>query len=144
MREKIEKVIDEQIRPGLQMDGGDIEVVDVGDDGIVLNTKNGGVATYFKQQDFDGLIPLDFNLRQNYPNPFNPTTTIEFDLPTSSQVTVKIFNVLGEEVTTLLSASLHSGSHSFEWDASNLASGVYLYRLEADGYVQTRKMLLIR
>ena len=83
-------------------------------------------------------------LTQNYPNPFNPSTTIEFDLPRTSKVSVKIYNIIGEEVATLLSASLLSGSHSVDWDASNLASGVYLYRLQAGDYVETRKMMLMK
>jgi hypothetical protein len=88
--------------------------------------------------------PLAFSLKQNYPNPFNPRTTIAFDIPKTSQVTLKIYNILGEEVTTLLSASLLSGSYKYEWDASSLASGVYLYRLEAEKYVETRKMVLLK
>ena len=91
-----------------------------------------------------GMRPIRFQLRQNYPNPFNPSTTIEFDLPKSCEVTLIIYNLLGEEVITLLSASLLSGSHSIEWDASDLASGVYLYRLQAGNYVETRKMVLMR
>jgi hypothetical protein len=83
-------------------------------------------------------------LYQNYPNPFNPTTAIEFNLPRSSEVTLKIFNLLGEEVTTLLSAFLPAGSHVYEWDASDLASGIYLYRLQAGDYVETRKTVLTR
>jgi hypothetical protein len=93
---------------------------------------------------FSQTIPNSYQLKQNYPNPFNPSTTIEFDLPKSSEVTLKVYNILGEEVATLLSASLLSGSHSVDWDASNLASGVYLYRLQAGGYVETRKMVLMR
>jgi hypothetical protein len=89
-------------------------------------------------------IPEGFALLQNYPNPFNPVTTIEFDLPKSSHVSLKIFNILGEEVATVVSDRLSAGSHSYEWDASNLASGVYLYRLQAGNYVQTRKMILMR
>jgi hypothetical protein len=85
-----------------------------------------------------------FRLSPNYPNPFNPTTTIEFDLPKKSEVSLKIFNILGEEVATLLSASLLAGSYQYEWDASNLASGVYLYRLQVGDYVETRKMILMR
>ena len=84
------------------------------------------------------------HLSQNYPNPFNPSTTIAFDLPKSSDVTLKIFNILGEEVTILVSNRLSAGSYSYEWDASNLASGVYLYRLQAGDYVKTRKMVLMR
>jgi hypothetical protein len=89
-------------------------------------------------------IPKTYDLKQNYPNPFNPNTTIEFDLPKSSKVTLKIFNILGEEVITLISDKLSAGSYSYEWDASNLASGVYLYRLQAGDYVETRKMVLMR
>jgi len=86
----------------------------------------------------------NFILYQNYPNPFNPSTTIEFDLSSKSMVTLKIFNVLGEEVSTLVSEWLPAGSYSYEWDASNLPSGVYLYLLETAGFVETRKMVLIR
>jgi hypothetical protein len=86
-----------------------------------------------------------FNLSLiNYPNPFNPSTTIEFDLPKTSQVTLKVFNILGEEVARLVSEKLPAGSYSYEWDASNLASGIYLYRLQAGDYVETRKMVLMR
>ncbi|MBN2365364.1 MAG: T9SS type A sorting domain-containing protein [Calditrichaeota bacterium] len=85
-----------------------------------------------------------FVLKQNYPNPFNPNTTIEFDLPKTSKVSLKIFNIVGEEVATLVSDRLAAGSYSYNWDAANLASGVYLYRLQAGKYVQMRKMVLMR
>jgi hypothetical protein len=88
--------------------------------------------------------PSGFSLHQNYPNPFNPRTEIGFDLPKSSEVTLKIYNVIGEEVTTLVSERLTAGSYSYEWDASKLASGVYLYRLQAGNYVETRKMVLMK
>lgn len=88
--------------------------------------------------------PNYFRLQQNYPNPFNPTTTIDFDIPMTSEVTLKIFNILVEEVATLVSDRLTAGTYSYEWDAGNLASGVYLYRLEAGDYVKTRKMVLMR
>ena len=97
-----------------------------------------------EKRDNGKLIVKDVKLFQNHPNPFNPSTTIEFDLPKSSEVTLKVFNVLGEEVTTLVSDRLSAGSFSYEWDASNLASGVYLYRLQAGSYVETRKMILMR
>ena len=79
-------------------------------------------------------VPPSFELQQNYPNPFNPITTIEFDLPKSSDVTLKVYNILGEEVATLVSDKLYAGSYLYEWDASKLASGVYLYRLRAGEY----------
>jgi hypothetical protein len=70
--------------------------------------------------------------------------TIEFDLPKTSEVTLKVFNILGEELTTLVSDRLPSGSYSYEWNASNLASGVYLYHLETGGFVETKKMILMK
>jgi hypothetical protein len=92
----------------------------------------------------DKQLHKNFTLNQNYPNPFNPRTTISFDLPKTSEVTLKIFNILGEEVTTLVSDRLSAGSYSYDWDASNLASGVYLYRLQAGDYVEIRKMVVMR
>ncbi len=90
-------------------------------------------------------IPGQPVLYQNYPNPFNPVTTIEFNLPKSSEVTLKIFNILGEEVATLLSERLSAGSYSYEWSRpAGIASGVYLYRLQAGDYIETRKMVLMR
>jgi hypothetical protein len=88
--------------------------------------------------------PSGFILAQNYPNPFNPTTTIEFSIPHTEQVTLKIYNVLGEEVATLVSEKLSAGKYKHVWDASGLASGVYLYRLEAGDFVETKKLILIR
>ena len=92
----------------------------------------------------ESALPRTYELYQNYPNPFNPVTVIKFDLPKTSQVSLKIFNILGEEVTTLVSGQLLSGSYQYEWDASGLASGVYLYRIEAEDFVETRKMILMR
>ena len=88
--------------------------------------------------------PEKFTLYQNYPNPFNPTTVISLQLAVSSQVKLEIFNLTGQKITTLLSASLPRGSHSVEWDASEVASGVYLYRLEANDHVESRKMILMK
>jgi len=90
------------------------------------------------------IIFKSFSLSQNYPNPFNPITTIVFDLPKTTEVTLKVFNILGEEAVTLVTDKLSAGSYSYEWDASNFASGVYLYRLQAGDYVETRKMILMR
>ncbi|KPL08526.1 hypothetical protein AMJ86_00200 [bacterium SM23_57] len=89
-------------------------------------------------------IPISFVLYQNYPNPFNPTTNIEFTIPKTEIVTLKVYNILGEEVTTLVSERLAAGTYSYEWNALNLASGVYLYKLEAEDYIETRKMILMK
>ncbi len=88
--------------------------------------------------------PFQFNLRQNYPNPFNPTTTIEFALPKSAFVTLKVYNLLGEEVATLVTEQRAAGIHKINWNARNLVSGVYWYRLEAGDFVQSNKLILMR
>jgi len=89
-------------------------------------------------------IPSDFHLSQNYPNPFNPITSIEFQIPKSEYVALKIYNVLGQHVATLFSDKMLSGHYKYIWNASGFASGVYYYRIEAGKYVETRKMILIR
>jgi hypothetical protein len=90
-------------------------------------------------------LPDRFQLFQNYPNPFNPGTTIAFDLPEASQVTLKIYNVLGEEIITLVSDRLPAGSYSYDWSTpAGMASGVYLYRLKTDGYEKILKMVLLK
>jgi hypothetical protein len=89
-------------------------------------------------------LPGEFALYQNYPNPFNASTNIEFRNPKKGFVTLKIFNILGEEVATLLSASLLAGFHSYEFDASDLANGIYVYRLRTGNFVESRKMLLLK
>ncbi|MEJ2636436.1 MAG: aryl-sulfate sulfotransferase [Calditrichia bacterium] len=89
-------------------------------------------------------LQKSFVLHQNYPNPFNPATTIKFDLPKTSRVDLKIYDILGKEVATLISGKLNAGAHSVKWNGVDMASGVYFYRLEIDGVVQTRKMMLMR
>jgi hypothetical protein len=88
-----------------------------------------------------------FVLYPNFPNPFNPSTKIEFEVPKTSEVTLKIYNILGEEITTLVSDQLSSGHYQYEWDISlqrNVSSGICIYRLQADDFIQTRKMLIIQ
>lgn len=92
----------------------------------------------------DLVKPDQFALFQNYPNPFNPETTISFTLPFSSLVTLKIYDVLGREVSTVFSGQLSSGKQSLHWNASGLSSGIYFYRLEAGGKSQTKKLVLLR
>jgi hypothetical protein len=89
-------------------------------------------------------LPTEFALYQNYPNPFNPTTNIKFDLPKESNVSVKIYNILGEEVVTLVNKVMPAGRHAVEFNASKLTSGMYIYRIEADNFVQVKKMLLMK
>ena len=93
----------------------------------------------------DADVPSAFRLDQNYPNPFNPTTAISYQLVANSYVTLKVYDLLGREVATLVNGQLAAGSYKTTFDASRLSSGVYLYRLAADGAtIQTKKMLLLR
>ncbi len=89
-------------------------------------------------------VPTDFALEQNYPNPFNPTTDISFSLSTATDVTLAIYNVNGQIVEIVHEGYLAAGKHSFRWNAENLASGVYLYRLTAGQFVDTKKMTLLK
>jgi photosystem II stability/assembly factor-like uncharacterized protein len=95
-------------------------------------------------QESKSVLPTAFALAQNYPNPFNPSTTISYELPTNSRVTLKIFNLLGQEVATLVDGQQDAGSHALQWNAANVSSGVYFYRLQADNFSQTRKLLLLK
>ena len=85
-----------------------------------------------------------YELSQNYPNPFNPTTTISYDLPKMTQVTLKIFDMLGREVATLINEQKQPGSYQVAFDGSRLASGVYFYRMEAGSFVQTKKLVVLK
>ena len=91
-----------------------------------------------------GNVPADFSLKQNYPNPFNPTTTIEFDLPKASNVSLKIYNSLGKEVETLLSENMIAGNYKVSFDASKLSSGIYFYTLSTGSFRQTKTMSLVK
>ena len=92
----------------------------------------------------DAVSPTNFRLEQNYPNPFNPTTTIEYSLPKQSQVKLDVFNTLGEQVRSLVDEEVPAGKHVVKFNASGLSSGVYLYRLQADGFVRSRKLILMK
>lgn len=85
-----------------------------------------------------------FNLEQNYPNPFNPKTTIRFNVPQQSNVRIDILSPEGKQIVSLVNEHCEEGSYSTDWDASNMASGVYFYRLEADNFTQTKKLLFIK
>jgi hypothetical protein len=89
-------------------------------------------------------IPQTYSLDQNYPNPFNPTTKIRFSIPQEAQVSLKIYNVLGQEVASLINERLKAGNYSSEFNASKVASGVYFYRIEAGSFSMTKKMIFIK
>ena len=120
------------------------------------NFSSGKYSYRLKQIDFDGSFqysnsaevsvetPEVFALEQNYPNPFNPTTSIHFQIPKPGLVSLKVYDVLGKEVATLVNEQKDQGSYSVDFDASELASGVYVYQLRINNLVSTKKMLLIR
>lgn len=94
--------------------------------------------------DRDSTVPGDYALHQNYPNPFNPSTNISFTIPVTGNVQLSVYNVLGQRVSTLLNGPMSAGSHTVNFSASRLSSGVYLYQLRAGDFVQNRTMLLIK
>ena len=89
-------------------------------------------------------IPSRFSLSQNYPNPFNPSTRISFDLPSDQQVSLRIYDLLGREVTTVLDKHMLAGFHRVEFDGSSMASGVYFYILKAGDFADSKRMVLIK
>ena len=89
-------------------------------------------------------IPIEHMLYQNYPNPFNPVTTINYQLQITNYIDLSIYNLLGQKVATLVSKHQQAGAYQVEWDASGFASGVYIYRLQAEGKILNKKMLLLK
>ena len=94
-------------------------------------------------------LPVSYDLSQNYPNPFNPTTIIRYSLPTNSFVTLRIYDILGREVKTLINTEQNSGTYNVQWNGDNnygtkVSSGIYLYRIEAANYVMTKKMIMLK
>ena len=96
------------------------------------------------EDDLASQIPTKFEISQNYPNPFNPTTTIQFGIPENSFVSLKIYNVLGKEIATVLNEDKSIGSYEVDFNAINLPSGIYFYRIEAGNFVETKKMILLK
>jgi hypothetical protein len=89
-------------------------------------------------------LPIDFSLGQNHPNPFNPNTEIEFTLPHACHARLEIFNIVGQKVTTLVNRQMEAGYHTVSFDCGRCASGVYMYRLQAGDFVESKKMLLVK
>ncbi len=110
----------------------------------ILTSDGGGEPTKVEEIKTSAQVPGDFALSQNYPNPFNPSTKIEYAVTKTGLVRLAVYNVIGQKVATLVDGVRTPGSYTVTWEASNLASGVYVYRLEAGGQVHTRKMLLAR
>jgi hypothetical protein len=92
----------------------------------------------------DNSLPVVFALHQNYPNPFNPTTSLNYDLPATVHVTLKVFNVLGQEVATLVDKTQTAGRYNVSWNASGVGSGVYFYQILAGSFIDVKKMAIMR
>ena len=117
----------------------DMTGIDELEDFLILFTNDGAVNVKS-----DESIPDDFILYQNYPNPFNPTTRISWQSAVSGWQTIKVFDILGDEITTLVDDYLSEGKHEIEFSAEKLSTGIYFYTLQAEGKVQTRKMFLLK
>jgi len=128
---------------------------------FVYNTRTtpGQIAHDMIEPEFSGMtvalsgagnaLPTSFALAQNYPNPFNPSTEISYSLPVASQVELSVYNVLGQKVNTLVNSEMPAGDHTVTWDGRNssggsVSSGVYFYRIQANNYVETKKMMMLK
>ncbi|MBE0572437.1 MAG: T9SS type A sorting domain-containing protein [Ignavibacteriaceae bacterium] len=107
---------------------------------IVITNEEVTMLKITKQQS----LPTTYNLEQNYPNPFNPSTTIKFSLPEATNITLKIYNTLGEKVAELVNTNLEAGYYNYQWDAGNIASGIYIYELRTEKFIALKKMILIK
>jgi len=132
---------DENVLPTLQWKAG----TDLGGE-LNLDVQEmpdfGGTGIPIEDEELN--TPNQFKLSQNYPNPFNPSTTINFTIPQATNVTLTVYNVLGQRVATLVNQRMSSGTHSVQFDASRLSSGMYIYRVEAGSFTENKQMMLIK
>ncbi len=105
----------------------------------LLRTRKVGSLENWKE-----IIPKEYTLYQNYPNPFNPVTTIKFDLPKDGLVQLEVFDILGRRIYTIVNEYKSAGSYEHQFDASLLASGVYIYKIQAGSFISSKKMLLLK
>ena len=133
----------------VKVENMDIRLTDVTGKKINTNIRAGEEIT-INNENIDNvmvsshLIPDKYSLEQNYPNPFNPSTTIEFAVPKEVQVNLSIYDILGARVKELKNEVLKPGYYEVEFNASDLASGVYFYRIKAGDFIQTKKMILLK
>lgn len=125
----------------INMPGGQAVVNGRINNGIPVNGASTiGGTTEVKEQN----VPEKFSLLQNYPNPFNPSTKISFVIPQQTKVTLKVYDILGKEIATLVDGELTAGNHEAIFNASDVSSGIYIYRLSAEGFIETKKMILLK
>jgi hypothetical protein len=120
----------------------DVAVLTITDDIVVMLNLDYVVGVSEDESKLS--IPDKFKLEQNYPNPFNPSTTIKYSIPKENFVTIKIYNLLGEEVVTLVNEDKTIGNYEIEFNAASLPSGIYFYRIQAGDYFETKKMILLK
>ena len=133
----------------VRVEGVDIRLQDVTGKEINTNIRSGeevavnnpGINKLMVSEE---LIPDKYSLEQNYPNPFNPTTTIKFALPEAAEVTLTIYNTLGQKVAELVNSKLEAGYYTYQWNGRNTATGMYIYELRTGNYVSVKKMMLIK
>ena len=134
----------------VRVEGMDIRLMDETGKNVNVNLKSGedvviSDATIQKLMVSTQLIPAEYALEQNYPNPFNPSTVIEFSLPENvGNVKLSIYNALGEKVAELVNTALTAGKYQYQWNAQNVATGMYIYELRTDNFVSSNKMLLVK
>ncbi|MBK9097727.1 MAG: right-handed parallel beta-helix repeat-containing protein [bacterium] len=140
--------IDETIATYLESRGTPLAGIENDFDGDTRHASTPDIGA----DEFDGIVgvedeesvPTEFALEQNYPNPFNPSTTFRYSIPTQSKVVIKIYDILGNEIATLMDEEKSVGTYELMWNAQNLSSGIYFYQLKAGEFTQTRKMLLLK
>ena len=120
----------------------DIAITSTSDSLYILYNLGGGTVGINERETEE--IPTTFSLSQNYPNPFNPSTTIKFSIPNGGLVTLAVYNILGEQIKTLINQEMPAGNHSVLFSANSLASGIYFYSLRAGSFVETKKMILLK
>ncbi|MGB5893259.1 MAG: T9SS type A sorting domain-containing protein, partial [Ignavibacteriaceae bacterium] len=141
--------IDETIPTYLESGATPIAGIDTDYDGDPRSVTTPDIGA----DEFDGTVvgieeetalPTEFALEQNFPNPFNPSTKIKYSIPTQSKVVIKVYDLLGNEIAVLMDEEKSIGTYELTWNAPNLPSGIYFYRLQAGTFVQTRKMILLK
>ena len=137
-------VIDFVSFPAMDLTQSYNRIPDGSDNWTLSNFITKGLPNTLTDVEENGTIITEFNLQQNYPNPFNPSTTIKFSIPASGFVTLKIYDILGKEVSTLVNENKTSGVHQVSFNAAGLSSGVYFYELKMENFVSVKKLLLTK
>jgi hypothetical protein len=139
---------------GLQSNSNNMVYSTLGESviGVASNSSNqllSGFWNVYKQNvvtavEDDEIVPLEFRMEQNYPNPFNPSTIIRFSVSEKSNVVLKVYDILGSEVATLVNNDMDIGRYEVEFRADNYSSGIYIYKISAGDFVSTKKMILLK